>query len=405
VAVDGLSVAAVVGGGDAPLLLEIGGLVLALGLLARIADRVEISPIPLYLIAGLVLGQISDEPLSFSGEVIEIGAQIGLVLLLFMLGLEYTGDELAASLRSGLPTGLLDLGLNFTPGLLAGLALGWDITAALLLGGVTYISSSGVVAKVLDDLNRLGNRETPAVLSILVLEDLAMAVYLPVVAVLLADTALAGGLALAAVGLLAAAGALWVALRHGQTASRLLSSRSDEVLLLTVLGFVLLVAGGAEGLRLSAAVGAFLAGILVSGSLAERVRNLFAPLRDLFAAAFFIFFGLQVDAGAIPPVLLVAVGLAVLTGATKVVTGWQAAKRIGVGIPGRVRAGTALVPRGEFSIVIAGLGVAAGLEADLGPLAASYVLLTALTGPVLTRWADRIAASVRARLAPAPVSA
>ena len=390
---------AAVGSGDAPLLIEIGALVLGIGVLARLADRVEISPIPLYLVAGLILGQISDEPLSFSGEVIETGAQIGLVLLLFMLGLEYTGEELAFSLKNALPSGLLDLALNLTPGLLAGLALGWDARSALLLGGVTYISSSGVVAKVLADLGRLGNRETPAVLSILVLEDLAMAIYLPVVAVLLADTALVGGLALAALGLLAAGVALAVALRHGPTASRLLASRSDEVLLLTVLGFVLLVAGAAEGLRLSAAVGAFLAGILVSGSVAERVRYLFSPLRDLFAAAFFIFFALQIDAGAIPPVLAAAAALAVVTAATKVATGWQAAKRIGAGVLGRARAGTALVPRGEFSIVIAGLGVAAGLEADLGPLAAAYVLLTALIGPFATRWADTITTAVRSRVA------
>ena len=383
------------GGGDAALLLEIGGLLLGLGLLARLADRVEISPIPLYLVAGLVLGQISDEPLSFSGEVIEIGAQIGLVLLLFMLGLEYTGDELAASLKGGLPSGAVDLALNLTPGLLAGLVLGWDLVSSLLLGGVTYISSSGVVAKVLADLARLGNRETPAVLSILVLEDLAMAIYLPVMAVLLADTALVGSLSLAALALGAAAAALGIALRHGHAASRLLTSRSDEVLLLTVLGFVLLVAGGAEGLRLSAAVGAFLAGILVSGSVADRVRSLFSPLRDLFAAAFFIFFALQIDAGAIPPVLATAVALAVLTSATKIASGWQAAKRIGAGVPGRMRAGTALVARGEFSIVIAGLGVGAGLEADLGPLAAAYVLLTALTGPLLTRWADTLAKLAR----------
>jgi CPA2 family monovalent cation:H+ antiporter-2 len=235
------------------------------------------------------------------------------------------------------------------------------------------------------------------VLSILVIEDLAMAVYLPVVAVLLADTALAGGLALAALALLAAVGALAFAMRHGHAATRLLASRSDEVLLLSVLGFVLLVAGGAEGLRLSAAVGAFLAGILVSGSVAERVRSLFAPLRDLFAAAFFIFFALQIDAGAIPPVLAAAVTLALVTAATKVATGWQAAKRIGAGVPGRARAGTALIPRGEFSIVIAGLGVAAGLEADLGPLAAAYVLLTALTGTLATRWADRVATAVMSR--------
>ena len=392
-------VLAAAGGGDAPLLLELGGLLLTLGVLARLADRVEVSPIPLYLVAGLALGQISDEPLSFSGEVVEIGAQVGLVLLLFMLGLEYTGEELASSLRSSLPTGTVDFALNFTPGMLAGVALGWDVRSCVLLGGVTYISSSGIVAKVLDDLGRLGNRETPAVLSLLVVEDLAMAIYLPVVAVLLSDSALAGGVALAAAGLAAAGVALAVAMRHGHRATRLIASRSDEVLLLTVLGFALLIAGAAEGVRLSAAVGAFLAGILVSGSVAERVRTLFAPLRDLFAAAFFIFFGLQVDATTIPPVLVAAVALAAVTSATKLVTGWHAAKRLGAGVPGRVRAGTALVARGEFSIVIAGLGVSAGLEADLGPLAAAYVLLTGLTGPLLARWADTLARMLRARMA------
>lgn len=223
-------------GGHTLVLVEIGALVLVLGVLARFADRVEISPIPLYLVVGLVLGQVGDEPLSFSREVVEIGAQIGLVLLLFMLGLEYTGEDLGSSLRSSLPAGVLDLALNFGPGLLAGLALGWSPLSSLLLGGVTYISSSGVIAKVVADLKRLGNRETPAVLSILVLEDLAMAVYLPVVAVLLADTALAEGLVLIVVALVAVTLALMVVLRHGNTVSRVLASRSDEVLLLTVLG-------------------------------------------------------------------------------------------------------------------------------------------------------------------------
>jgi len=107
-------------------------------------------------------------------------------LLLFMLGLEYTGGELVENLRGGFPAAVVDLALNFTSGLIAGLLLQWPPLAAVLLGGVTYVSSSGVIAKVLADLRRLENPETPAVLSILVLEDLAMAVYLPLVAVLLA---------------------------------------------------------------------------------------------------------------------------------------------------------------------------------------------------------------------------
>jgi CPA2 family monovalent cation:H+ antiporter-2 len=107
-------------------------------------------------------------------------------LLLFMLGLEYTGGELVENLRGGFPAAVVDLALNFTPSLIAGLLLQWRPLAAVLLGGVTYVSSSGVIAKVLADLRRLENPETPAVLSVLVLEDLAMAVYLPLGAVLLA---------------------------------------------------------------------------------------------------------------------------------------------------------------------------------------------------------------------------
>ena len=316
----------------------------------------------------------------------EVGSGIGVVLLLFLLGLEYSGDELRSNLQAGLPAGVVNLVLNLTPGVLVGFALGWDPVAALLLGGVTYISSSGIIAKVLEDLGRLGNRETPSVLSILVLEDLAMAVYLPVMAALLV-----GGSALATMGSVAiavgaAGAALVLALRFGDHVSRLVAHRSDEVVLLVVLGLVLVVAGAAEELQVSAAIGAFLVGVALSGEVAEDARRLLAPLRDLFAAIFFVFFGLGIDVGSIPSVAAVAVGLAALTAVTKIVTGWWAARRAGVAARGRARAGAALVARGEFSIVIAGLGVAAGTEADLGPLAAAYVLVLAFVGPVLMRY-------------------
>jgi K+:H+ antiporter subunit KhtU len=141
----------------------------------------------------------------------------------------------------------------------------------------------------------------------------------------------------------------------------------------------------------SAAVGAFLVGIALSDQVAHRSTELVMPLRDLFAGVFFVFFGLQIDAGALPGVVGIAVMLAVVTAATKVWTGWWAAARAGIGIPGRVRAGTALVARGEFSIVIAGIAVAEGVEPDLGPLAAAYVLILAVTGPLLARFANQLA--------------
>jgi CPA2 family monovalent cation:H+ antiporter-2 len=312
------------------------------------------------------------------------------VLLLFMLGLEYTGDEVAASLRASLPAGLADLVLNFPPGFLAGLLLGWDPLEALLLGGVTYISSSSIVAKVLDDLDRLGNRETPAILGVLVLEDMAMAPYLPLVAVLVAGGSLLAGALSVAAAVAAVAGALVVALRHGRAVSRGLHHPSDEVVLLTIFGLLLVVGGIAESLQLSAGVVAFLVGLMISGAVAERARQLLAPLRDLFAALFFVLFGLQIDVGAVPQVIGVAAALWLITAATKMATGWIAA-RGSAAVPGRLRAGTVLVARGEFSIVIAGLAVAAGRESQLAPLAATYVLLTALSGPLLTRYADRLA--------------
>jgi CPA2 family monovalent cation:H+ antiporter-2 len=183
---------------------------------------------------------------------------------------------------------------------------------------------------------------------------------------------------------------LVAALRYGETISRVLFSDSDEVVLLTVFGVTMLIAGIAQQLQVSSAVGAFLVGIALSGEVAHRARYLLGPLRDLFAAVFFVFFGLQVDPGTLPGVLGIALGLGLVTGLTKLATGWWAAGRARVGVRGRIRAGLTLTARGEFSIVIAGLGVSAGVQSRLGPLAAAYVLLLAILGPVLARFAGPI---------------
>jgi CPA2 family monovalent cation:H+ antiporter-2 len=182
--------------------------------------------------------------------------------------------------------------------------------------------------------------------------------------------------------------AFMVALRWSGSLSRLLDTRSAELLLLTVLGLTFFVAGLAAEVQVSAAVGAFLLGVMLSGQIAERGRALLEPIRDVFGGLFFVFFGLQIDPATLGPVLLPALGLAVVTAATKVGTGWWAARRAGIGRAGRVRTGVALVPRGEFSIVIAGLGVAAGIEDDLGPLAACYVLILAVAGSLAMRYID-----------------
>lgn len=373
----------------ATLLLELGAVLLVLAGAARVALRLGVSPIPLYLLTGLALGDGGVYPLFTAESFITPAADIGVILLLLLLGLEYSPDELTAGLRAGWRLSLLDLVANFTPGLLAGIAMGWGPAASVVLGGVTYISSSGIAAKLIDDLGWLANRETPFVLSLLVAEDLVMAVYLPLVGAIVA-----GGSALAVggsvvVALAAAGSALFVAFRYGQTISRAVASPSAEALLFGVMGLALVVAGLAEQLHISAAVGAFLVGIALSGPAQKRIHALLQPLRDFFAASFFVLFGLSVDPRNIPPVLAIAGALAVITAATKMAAVWWGTAQAGIGPRGRRRAAVVLVARGEFSIVIAEIGVQAGSNRRLGALATAYVLLLAMTGPLMTRLATR----------------
>ncbi|MDQ3914233.1 MAG: cation:proton antiporter [Actinomycetota bacterium] len=372
------------------LLVELGAILLGLAVLSRLAARAGLPTVPLYLTAGLAFGKGGIVPVVTADEFVEVGAEIGLILLLFMLGLEYTAAELIATLRGHARTGGADLVLNFVPGFAAGLVLGWGVVLAVVLGGVTYVSSSGIVAKVLSDQGWTGNRETPVVLSALVIEDLVMALYLPVVAALLVGEGGVAGLAPAAIAVVVVGVTLAAATRIEVGVSRLVFSHSDEALLLTILGMTIFIAGAAEVFGVSAAVAALLVGIVLSGPAAEAAHGLLAPMRDLFAAMFFAFVGLSVDPASIPPVLAPAVALAVVTAATKVATGWIGAGRAGVGVRGRVRAGAMLTARGEFSIAIAGLATAAGVSADFEALAISYVFVLALAGPVLARFADPV---------------
>jgi CPA2 family monovalent cation:H+ antiporter-2 len=370
------------------LLIEVGALLFALGALGRLGRRVGLSPVPLYLLAGLAFGHGGFLQLDASEQFFEVGAEIGVIMLLVMLGLEYSANELVGNLRAAAPAGLLDVVLNALPGAAFALLLGWGPVAAVALAGITWVSSSGVIAKVLGDLSRIGNRETPVILSVLVIEDLAMAFYLPLLGALLLKASLLAGAVSLTIAVTTVLIVLVVAIRYGHLISRMLSPDDPEALLLGVFGLTLLVAGLAAQLQVSAAVGAFLVGIAVSGRVAHSATQILAPLRDLFAAVFFVFFGLATNPADIPAVLLPALGLAVATMATKVLTGYLAARRVGIAAPGRWRAGLTLMPRGEFSIVIAGLAVAAGVEPGLAPLATAYVLVTVVTGPTLARLPD-----------------
>ena len=366
------------------MLLELGSVLIVLTVLGSGARRYGLSPIPLYLLAGLFLGKGGIAPVPHAAEFVETGASIGVVLLLLTLGLEFSVTEFTASLRRHLPSAAVDLVLNAVPGAVAGVLLGLDGPAVLALAGITYISSSGVIARLLGDLGRLANRETPGVLSVLVLEDFAMAAYLPLLTVFasggtLLEALLWMGIAVGALGL-----AFLVSYRWGHHVGRVLGHPEDEQLLLRVLGITLIVAALAERLHASAAVGAFLVGLTLTGQLADRARTVLTPLRDLFAAVFFVAIGLQVAPADLLPQLPVALALAAVTAATKVLTGMYAARREGAARAGQFRAGAALIARGEFSLVIIGLvGAGSGV---LGAVATPYVFVLAIIGPMVARF-------------------
>ncbi|MFM8155664.1 MAG: cation:proton antiporter, partial [Actinomycetes bacterium] len=251
------------------LFLEFGLLLLALGILTRLAHRIGMSSVPFYLLGGLLVGEGGIIGIDTEGTFIPTIAELGVVLLLLLLGLEYSGRQIVATARSQSRSGALDLVLNFLPGAVAALVVGWGFAGALALGGVTYISSSGIVSQVVRDLRWRRNPETAPIVSILVMEDLVMAPYLPVLTVVLTGTGLATGLINTGVALAVVAVVLVIAIRSESWGTRIFVGSNPTGLLLVVFGAAVAAAGLAGLVSFSPAVAAFLVGLLLTGEVAE----------------------------------------------------------------------------------------------------------------------------------------
>ena len=366
-------------------LLELGAVILGLAVLARIAARFDLPTAPLYLLAGLAFGEGGIVPLVTTGHFVETGAEVGLVLLLFVLGLEHSSRDLIATARASASAGVADVLLNATPGVLVALLFGWGLLAAAFLAGITYVSSSGVAAKLLEHAGPHARDAGRFVITIAVIEDFVMALYLPFLAALLLGGDVFGSILAALIAVIVVVAVLAIGTRVEVGVSRAIFSRSDEALLLSILGFAFLIAGVAEVAKFSAVVGALLAGILLSGPAARNAQALVRPLRDLFAAFFFVFIGLSIDPSTIPPVLGWAVLVGVVTAATKVLTGWWAGRSLEPDRRARAVVGAALVPRGEFALAIAGLAAGSAVDERLGPFTVAYVIITIVIGSIATR--------------------
>jgi CPA2 family monovalent cation:H+ antiporter-2 len=382
-------------------LVALGASLLAAGLLARLGRRIGLPTIPLFMIAGLLFGpntpgvQLVDDPGDFA-----LLATLGLILLLFYLGLEFSIGELTSGGRTLAFSGAIYVGLNLGVGLAFGFALGWGTREALVVAGAVGISSSAIVTKILVEMHRLTNRETRLILGIVVVEDLFLAIYLAALQPVLDESAGVGDAMLSFAKALGFLVVVALVARYGASlVGRIIGAEQDELLTVCFVGLAVLVAGIAEEVHVSDAIGAFMAGLVIAETtIAPRVRKLVLPLRDTFAALFFFTFGLTIDPGDVWQVagpIAIAVAITVLV---NFVAALIVSRRAGLGRVPATNLATTILARGEFSLIIAALGAEAGLDHRVVPFVAGYVLLLALGAPVLAAQSAWVARAVPRRL-------
>ena len=369
---------------NAALLAEIGAALLVLGVVAFIAKRLRFSVVPLYLLIGLALGDGGLVPLSLSEDFLNTGAQIGAIMLLLLLGLEYSSSDLAKAFQERKAAGLVDFLANATPGFILGLLFGWGLAGAMALAGITYVSSSGIAAQLIKEMGFRRSEVSKRAIGVLVFEDLALAPYLPLLTSVVLGVSAASGLITVGVALAITGLVILLSFRGSAKFMKVLDPNEPGGLLLTVFGAALLAAGLADLVGFSGVVAAFLIGLLLTGEVAETARARLSPLRDIFAAIFFLFFGITTNPSDIPGVLPLALLLTGLGVAGKYLVGWWVARDLS-DKASVLRATGFLIPRGEFSMVIAALAAPIVIGVELQALTLTYVILTTIVASLLLR--------------------
>jgi monovalent cation:H+ antiporter-2, CPA2 family len=367
-----------------------------LGGLGLLASRFGLSAIPAYLLAGLLLGP--NEPRALSviepSEVTTFVAELGIIFLLFFLGLEFTLDRL---LRSGRHLGLggsIDLVLNAAIGFLVGLVAFGPSFAAVILAAAVYVSSSAVSVKGLIDFRRLADDETDVILAILVFEDIVVAGVLGFAA------AGGGGVSPTLIAVAKALGFITLALAASRFLPRwidlVLDRLPSEFMLLFTFALLVGMSAGADALGLSEAIGALMAGVvLAETSIRREIEERFLAFRDIFAALFFFVFGLTIDVEALGDIGWLLALAVLLTITAKLVGGYGAGLVGGFNKRQSLNVGAALVAHGEFTIILAQVAsdntdIPAGDRADLVAFAGLYVLVTATLGVILMKESKRV---------------
>jgi CPA2 family monovalent cation:H+ antiporter-2 len=387
------------------IVFEVG---LALALIAFagfLSIKLQFSIVPFYILVGMAVGPhapsigLFDLRFIESAPLIEFMGRVGVLFLLFYLGLEFSVGRLIKAGRSIAVGGTIYITINFTLGLLFGWAAGFPLKEVLIIAGITTISSSAIVAKVLVDLKRTANRETEMILGIIMFEDIFLAVYISIVSglVLSGATSLAGVLSSALIAL----GYMLLLIIVGRKAvpllNRALNIKSNEVFMITVFAALFLIAGFSETIHVAEAIGALLVGLVLAETQhMKRIEHLILPFRDFFGAMFFFSFGLTINPLSLGGAVWLSLGAVAITLIGNITAGLLAGRSAGLPAKASTNIGLTIVSRGEFSIIMANLGKAGALMEILQPFAALYVLILAILGPLLTKESKRIYSLLKA---------
>ncbi|MEN2736713.1 cation:proton antiporter [Microbacterium sp. X-17] len=378
-------------------LIILGILLLVAYVLGRLGKLVGLPAIPIYMLVGLLASPHTGWfPLDFESNYIELIAVFGLILLLFNLGLEFDQDEFFGNFGKLVVSGGSYILINMGVGLAFGFWVGWGTREALIIAGMTATSSSAIVTKLLIELRRLPNTETPMILGVTVVEDIFIAIYLAIVSVVLSgETQLWPVVGKLTVAFLFLVVMFTLARFGGRYVSRLFRTKDDELFTILFFGLAVLFAGIGEILGVTDAIGAFLIGLVLGATkYRNKIEHIAIPLRDVFAAFFFLNFGLELDPAKFPAVLgpvLIAVAMTIVL---NILAGQFVAWLNGFGPQAGINTTVILQNRGEFALILATLSLSAGLDARIVPFAGLYVLIMAVIGPILAANSEKIGAMI-----------
>jgi len=381
------------------LVLEFGLALTLIGIAVSLAAKLRLSNVPFLILIGMAVGPhapqigVFDFRFISSAPLIEFMGRAGVLFLLFYLGLESNVTRLIQAGRSIFIGGSIYIVLNFVVGIAYAYVTGFSPKEMLIVAGITTISSSAIVAKILFDYRRTANPETELILGITMYEDVFLAVYLSLLSgiVLSGATSLRGVLWSAGLALGFIVGLIVIGRWVTPLLNRLLRISSNEVFVIVVFAALFVFAGLGETIHVAEAIGALLLGLILGETEhSGRLERLVVPFRDFFGAIFFFGFGLTVDPFSLGGAVALSIGAALLSLIGVIVAGQLAGRVAGHPAATSFNVGLTLLGRGEFSIIVAKLAEAGGLLPLIQPFAALYVLILATFAPLLAKESERI---------------